>query len=952
MLCIGVYSSASFSQTRSVQTAQAREPARLTGKVIWPGHDVSHASVSVYRDEGLTQPYLSGIPQRSDGYFSLSVEAGRYYLVAYVDVDKSGRFGAGDGFGIFGVTQWTDTSQNYQVVEVREGQRVQGLNIPITARAQLEDGAVKIVPVSQYRPSEDQEFQTALSKATSGCRGRLILGDASDSAIDLSGRRALILAYTDLSWKYRAGIAPVASSGDWALNLAPGKYYLMAILDNNGTNSLDAGDNFGFYGVENMRGRGAIPQPVLVSANKFTENLAIAITATYDAVRKNERYQAMLAAGVPITVTGTVSPSQSAPVRIHAYADTAFVTPLASAETDESGTFRFKLPPGDYYLIATLDADENGRYSEGDGLGGYGTMDITAQRPTALVLSEGESERAVDILISARYDAKGQLHAELPGIETDIEQGGIAGRITFDGKPPVSGRASRARLLKNAEVQDVTTSLRTEVQGVLSLAYTPDFQSPVPMPIMLTDAGTYHVNVLPGRYYVMAVIDRNGDGNIGIADGVGLYGTRFPVRGEPTPVIVYPGRTTSHIDIEMFATYIDEKGTMAEIEDGGRWEMRRRYGQPEDVFRFTRNGQQYEEWKYWARGIGFLWQADGTGWDFVGGEEFKPKKAALADEGEGLHGDVASNPTEPMRSGEGIAVSGFPLAERHLIYFAYDNVVWHLSAVAGLVALGAGTHPTVASDGALLYQAPEGSIVFHDNAAPKGRVVLHARAMARDAALSPDANYIAYIRTEFGNRSRVVIRHIRSQEEFIVPSTAQHSFTPAWNADGTLLAYVTEETVESSPEMRDLTTPSLPAKTERHPPVAARQPLGNTANIYAFDRVRNSVEPIVVSPHADTEPTWSSSNPNQLAFTRTAGADGMPQIWLVTYSGTGVPTEQQLTQRGGGHPVWMSPEGRWILYENNGQLWTIDTLSPETSEMPLLHNGQVVFGHQPAVVSR
>ena len=897
MLCIGVYPPAALSQTPSVQNGQAREAARLIGRVLWPGQDVSHANISVYRDARLTHPYLSGIPQRRDGHFSLSVEPGRYYLAAYVDVDKSGRFGAGDGFGVYGITEWTATSQDYQVVEVREGQKVHGINIPITARAQLKDGAIKIVPVSEYQASELHQFQAELHKVTSGCRGRLILGETADAKVDLSERQALILAYTDLSWKYRVGIAQVHSSGEWALNLPPGKYYLMAIMDNNGTNTLDAGDDFGFYGVEDMRTRGKLPQPVLVAANKFTEKLTIAITATYDAVRRNERYQTMLEqSSTPIDVTGTVSPQQTAPAWVHAYADADFITPLASAETDENSTFRFKLPPGDYYLIATLDADGDGKYSEGDGLGGYGTVDITSQQPTTLVLAEDESERSVDILISARYDTKGQLYPAMPGIETDIEQGRIAGRVIFDGKPPVPARDS------------------SQVQGVLSIAYTPDFQSPVPMPMTLTDAGTYHVNVLPGSYYVMAVIDRNGDGNIGIADGVGLYGTRFPVRGEPTLITVYPGRTTSHIDIEIFATYIDENGTMAEIEDGGRWEIRRRYGEPEDVFNYTRNGLQIEEWKYWTKGIGIRWEADGAGWNFVEGEEFSPSAAAQK-QAPSAQASATEMPT------------GFPLderlSERHLIYFAYDNVVWHLSAAAGLVALGAGTHPTVARDGTLLYQDLEGSIVLHDNAVPKGRIVLPAQAMARDAALSPDADYVAAIRTEYGTRTRVVILHLPSREEFVVPSTAQHSFMPAWNADGTLLAYVTEGTIENSA-----------TDTPR--------------NIYAFDRMRNSVEPIVVSPHADAEPTWSSSNPNQLAFTRTVDSE-VTQIWLVTYADTGIPTELQLTRHGGSHPVWIPPEGRWLLYENNGQLWTIDTLSPETSEMPLMHNGQVIFGHQPAV---
>lgn len=846
--------------------ATRRMTATLSGSVTWEGHDLSHTSVSVYRDEELRELYISGIPQLGDGKFTLRVEPGRYYIVAYVDVDKSGNFDAGDGLGILGITDWTDEAQKYALIEIEKGQKVQGLEIPITARATYTQGQIKIVPTSQYEPSQLQQFQTALRTATSGCRGTLRLGQGPvNPQVSLGNRKALILAYTDLSWKYRAGIAPVTDTGAWALNLLPGKYYLMAIVDNNNTNKLDTGDDFGFYGVENMRKRGEFPEPVLISPNKFTEDIEIAITATYQTRKKTATENTSI-------LTGHVSLPEDATAQIEVYAEPALVIPIASGETAAGGIFRIALPAGEYYVIVNFDADKNGRYSEGDGLGGYGTVDITTQPPDPIVLTEGEN-RDIELVISARYDANGLLHAAPPGIEAHIEQGRIAGRIMWDGH----------------SVQ----------RGILTLSYSPDFSAPIAMPISLTGDSSYQVSVLPGTYYVMAVMDANNDGKTGITDGIGIYGTRRPTRGEPAAVGVFSGQTTPHIDIDILGSYIDEKGNMAEIEDGGRWEIKKQYGEPEDIFRLTRNGRMNEEWKYWTKGIGFLWRANGAGWEFGNEERFTPKADIISEK--------ASTPQQ---------------LPAH-IYFAYDDIIWGLAPDGTNAPLGAGHNPTVANDGTLIFQDREGNVIVRSREKRNGALLLDSRQMARDAAISPDAEYVAYTRPEYGNRSRIVIRHLSTESEFVVPSTALQSFTPAWNKDGSVLAYVTAGTIENPDDD------------------------GQNRNIYAFDQVTSSVEPIVVSPVDDTEPTWSPANPNQLAFTRTEGT--YQQIWLTTYSDEGVPTERRLTQKGGSHPVWIPPEGRWILYENNGQLWQIDTQNPETTEAPLMSNGQVVFGHEPSV---
>ena len=166
-----------------------RMTATLAGRVVWRGQDLSHTSVSVYRDEALQQVYISGIPQLGDGQFTLRVEPGRYYLVVYVDVDKSGSFDTGDGLGMFGITDWGNKNQNKQVIEVQDGEQIQGLEIPITARATYIDNKPTVVPLSEYEPSQLQQFQTELRKATSGCSGTLNFRPSSTRKSEIAPSR-------------------------------------------------------------------------------------------------------------------------------------------------------------------------------------------------------------------------------------------------------------------------------------------------------------------------------------------------------------------------------------------------------------------------------------------------------------------------------------------------------------------------------------------------------------------------------------------------------------------------------------------------------------------------------------------------------------------------------------------------------------------------------------------
>ena len=862
-----------------------RATSGLKGKVIWDGQDLSQTTVQVYKDRGLQNLY-TGVTQLKSGEFEVRVEPGRYYLVAFVDLNRSGKFDIGDGMGIFGITNWDDSNQQKQIVRVADRQIIRGLDIIITARMQSVDGQGKIVSLSDYQVDPFEQFKSELEMLASGIKGHVTYEGQT------LFENALVFAYTDLSWKYRAGETQVATDGSFTLNLPSGKYYLMAIIDSNNTHLFDLGDALGIYGITDLREAQTFPEPVLVSPNQFTPHLNITIvgkqTMSGQVVPLDESD-----AEVDPTSTETVQVTGKVRWRgnslkggiIQAFRGAALLKEGYQTRVSEDGKFSLELPPGDYYLMANVDVDGDGGYSLGDGLGGYGTADITRIPPSALTVTAGINP-SITIIVSARYNEAGQLEAIAEGA-IDLSQdssGGISGQIRWDGK--------------------------TFKEGILSLSETPDFRSPVAISLNLENDGHYEVSIPPGDYYVMAVVDLDRDRKSGLRDGVGIYGTRHPVRSkELQRVAVFADYITPHIDIEIFAMYIDAEGNIAEIEDGGRSEIKLQYGVPEDIFQFTRFGRQIEEWCYWTQGVRFRFEAVGAGWKLQTRRDFEPTAEALKQLKQLEQPSQQPNPDDPQTT---------PL--NAMLYYTFDDIIWECVPATGIQRpLAAGSRPTASLNGRLTYIDLDGNVILYDSDAPRGRLLLERRELATDVTISPDGAYLALARQEMG-RQHIYVRHIASRDEIPIPSTAQEMFTPAWNLNGGLLAYSTRGSIEN--------------------PKA-----GTDRNIYSYAHVSGRVEPISIGPEDDAEPTWSPSDPNLLAFSRAEGKHR--QIWLVEVGPEGTPYLQQLTRYGGEKPVWL-PDGSAILYETNGQLWQI---SKDTLEhRPVMFNGQVVFGHEPYVI--
>ncbi|MBR52849.1 hypothetical protein CMK19_03660 [Candidatus Poribacteria bacterium] len=877
------------------QEFKEKATAKIRGRVVWPGSDLTHTTVQLYVDEQLKIAYTS-VVQLKDGFFEVLVETGSYYVVAFVDVNQTAVFDFGDGMGIYGVNDWADSAQEKRIVEISSGQIVENIKIEITARLADLNGKQKMVPVNSYQPSKSQMFQSQLELISSGVSGQLSWGDGLPHILF---ENALVMAYSDASWNYKVAQTKASNDGQFKLNIQRGKYYLMAIIDKNQNNRFDTGDYVGAFGIQNLRSD--FPTPVFIDPNQFMEGVTVEISGRKSKNGRITPIKARLLSGQTasdsmISVSGKIIglKQEIEKALVLAYTSPALLSAVAVSEVRADGSFSFSFPSDHvYYLLASVDVDQDGTYSTGDLVGGYGTLDLVNDPPQALTLPNVDSTEQLNnlqILLTATYGADGQLipMAEIPTVPTNLDSipNGISGRILTN------------------DIYSVETTKYREV--IISVSKTDDFSQAIAIPIDVGSDGYYKIPLMPEDYYVMAVIDLNGDRKAGINDGVGVFGTRRPVRGKPQMVSVYKDQIITNIDIQIAAIFTDQLGNITEVEVGHRPEIRIQHGQPDDVYQIKRGSRLVEEWWYWKRGIGFVFESTRLGWELKDEKKFKAQPIA--------------EKTQQSK----ISAGRLTQIGTHLFY-SYDGVIWAYSPEGSHQPIGLGNSPSTSLNGQLIYQNDQGEVMISKKG-EKASVFLNRRDFATDATVSPDGKKVAFAR-QLTDRARIFIRDIESDYEISVPSVALEMGMPAWNITSKLLAYVGTGEIGSKDDTGKA-----------------------TRNIYSYDLKSNRIDSISVGPNDDTTPVWSPVDMRRLAFCRLE--NDRQQIWLIEFDDYGQPNENQLTQNGGKSPVWL-PNGSGLIYENNGQLWLATWPGNSVDQVefvPLTINGQNVFGYHPSLV--
>jgi len=850
----------------------AADEAWISGNVVWTGHDLAKATVQVFKDPKFKDLYTSGMLLKPEGMYALTIEdPGVYYIVAFVDNNSNGKFDAGDGMGIYGVADWADPSQKPKPVQLEKETKIPGIDIQITA---IVDDQGRMIPVS---PSK-------LTIAT-GVSGKLIW---SSTPTEQEGKfaNAIVFAYSDPSWNNRIAQTSVQETGEYELGVPAGRYYLLAVIDENKSNLLDIGDKFGIWGMTKF---GMFPRAVRVNEGSVTKDRNILIIGRMSitgkpmplVTRKGDATDGQDGEAASLADKTLLSGNVLWPGHdlkhgvVQVYSDPSMTMTAAQANTDDKGKFRMLIPAGDYYIMAGVDSDGNGKYTKGDGIGSYGVANAAEQMPKKLAVNEDLKGKEINLVITAEFDASGQLKPiiyqldqapPVEFVEASPDTGsptGLSGSITWEG----------------VEISEA------------SLIFSKDsrFTSGVKTLLQLDEGGLYRCSAPPGDYYVMVMIDRNNNDLTDAGDGRGHYGEGY--WGIPQKVTVFEGMMTPFINISVNEVFGQEGKTIPIRSPGS---IRFRYGEPGSIHSGSSIAGDTQEWWYWSKGIAFTFEQSDAGWNLIDTYEFTP-------------------------TDEGTKKSSVEKHPDGTLYYTFDKSIWAVDADgANRRWIAQGTNPTATFGGnSLIFIDTSGNIYRVDTGDEiSGKLVLSKREAGLEPAMSHDGKAVAFTQDSGSGYRQMILKNLDTGEESPIPVGVKDLYDPAWSHDNELVAY------------------SAAPPTDN--------PLERNRDIFYYDLLNGKTKQVSESPMDEFAPAWSPLDRRSLVFCRAENEHS--QLWMVKFDDDGKPTERQLTKYGGQNPSW-SPKGDRIIYENNAQIWTINPDGSE--ESPLTKNDEPVFGLDP-----
>ena len=372
---------------------------------------------------------------------------------------------------------------------------------------------------------------------------------------DLS--RAVVKVFRDAQWRELLDEVPAAEQGGLAvLMLPPGTYYLMAVVDANGNNQLDAGDGLGFYGVTDLADPGQRPQAYEVRAGAGGDaGPTIHIVAVRDENGRLRPVGGTPPGSTPADPASAPAPPEGGPqpppagtrvggqvTRPGAPSCPLFVLLMGTEEGGEpvagrvalDGSFTLHCAPGTYRLYVVGDANADRRLDAGDPVGMYGVPDwsqVTEPLPV-LTLAAASGVEGVRLAVNGVVSEGGGV---LPWGATGAAAAGglklplgefpalLAGRVTIP-----EGTVAAATVLVFRDVNLTQLIARAACDG----------------------EGGYAIALPAGTCYLLAALDTGPDGRIGPGDVIGFYGADpADPDAAPPPVTLGPGGLRSDLDV-------------------------------------------------------------------------------------------------------------------------------------------------------------------------------------------------------------------------------------------------------------------------------------------------------------------------------------------------------------------------------------------------------------------
>lgn len=864
----------------------------LKGKVIIPGHSSTGTVIVLFKDSTFETLVTASKVTSSDGTFNITVPEGTYYVHAFYDTNGNGQIDQGDTAVIYGGEEPEPVKCGEEITIIFKEEGPVSANTPVQETPSPAPTAITPGPVP-----------TATPRIKGNLRVKIVYSDHSPLG-------CLVQVASDQQFNnILATTAVWEENGSASFSLPDGKYYIRSFSDDNGNKKIDTREYYSVYEkgkpkqvntgggeiilvLDEMKDK--IDMPDLISAtcipspgNNISLPHDIAMKTPVPAITKNPILPDDISNKTPVPgktsvpdnefkkgiLKGKVIYNDNDPtgITIFVFSDMNFKKFITSTYVkDESGFFELELPEKDYYIQAFVDINKNQILDTDDILANYTATD------TPVLKSARPGTEQITITVTPKKQPGDNSVLNTPKTPSSGEQEyTVKGRVIWKDHALSKGIVEA---YSDATFRTVKARATIDKQG-----------------------GLFTLKVPEGKYFLTVVIDDNLDNNIGLGDGVGIYGMESIAesRGEAMPIVVNGDEDNIEIAVTDFLNLSGQLVSLDKYTPGKTVEPKTEFSEYADKIK-----------------------------------SFQDIRTRL-----NISGKI-------YFSGEG------------------DICMLNLSNGTSAV-LSHGHHPTVSLAGdKIAYISPSGEIILSSTDGTK-REVIKQSSLFHSMSLSSTGEYLAcqegkevtvidlINRKEYkkiftadtgsspfgvswftGDEKIVYLRGagrkdiLKTDEE--IKEEKKNSGSPL-PFDGLKI-----DGQNSGKIKNQSTTDGLfPIIMSRS---AEQEDRG--AGVYIWDKsTQDSYYMDFKEAGSISNVIWSQTNPNLFLFTT-----GIPsQIWAGKITGNGFE-KRQVTIYGGQNPAW-SPDGKHVIYVNNKQIWIANIDTGE--EIPLLNGVLPVYGDNP-----